>query len=138
MVVVACIRRQHLHLTSDMSDVPGGLRGRNARRSNQNGGGNDRTDLTSHFESPLPFAKTAGPLEAAGPSRCIAFGSPVNMWVRLEFYIAGIAKDPFDSAKQSARRAPDLNAVCPASRLLCVFGRRDRRKTRSSRRLRGE
>jgi hypothetical protein len=41
-------------------------------------------------------------------------------------------KDPFDSAEQSARHAPDPDAVCLASRLLCVFGRRDKRKTRSS------
>jgi hypothetical protein len=60
------------------------------------------------------------------------------MWVTLELYIAGIVKGPFDNTEQSAHHAPDRNAVCLASRLLCVFGRRDRRKTRSRQRLRGE
>jgi hypothetical protein len=62
------------------------------------------------------------------------------MWVKLQFDIGSVVKDPFESAEQSAHHTPDPDAVCLTSRLLCVLGRRDKRKTRGNlhRRARGE
>jgi hypothetical protein len=51
-VIVLCIWRLYLHL---VRDVPGRLRGRNARRTNQRYGNEDRTNLTSHLD--LHFQK---------------------------------------------------------------------------------
>ena len=49
------------------------------------------------------------------------------MWVELRFDIGSLMKDPFESAEQSARQAPEPDAVCLTSRLLCILGRRDKR-----------
>jgi hypothetical protein len=91
---------------SDARHVPFRLRGRDARRGNQNHCGNDGGDLTSHVDLHFNFLKIAGPLKRPEPTDAFAFGSRVNMWVKLRFDIGSNLKDPFDSAEQSARHAP--------------------------------
>jgi hypothetical protein len=102
--------------TGDARRVPLRLRGRNARRGNQSHCGNDGGDLTSHVDLHFNFLKIAGPLKRPDRTDAFAFGSRVNMWVKLRFDIGSNAKDLFDSAEQSARHAPDPDAVCLALR----------------------